>query len=164
MKKYFVFFPLLVCVIFTSCRSTCPPLTDAQKAGIEKQILGQWDKIIATIERADAESYSSYLSTDEFLGMYSQGLQFVSRDQYADTVKSWFGQRTSSEVQQKVIKVSVLSENLALLDQRSLFVSIYKDGHALRFKHVVSFIFKKEASGWMIIHGNESWRDLGASF
>lgn len=160
MKKHFTIFTVLACVLFTACTNNPKLLTDARKADIEKQVLEQWGRITAAVEKADAESFISYLSPDGFLDMYSQGMRFAGRAQYADTVKSWFGARTITELQQKEIKVSVLSEDLALLDQKSLFTANLKDGNSVRCNHMVSYIFRKEALGWMIIHGSESWKDL----
>ena len=160
MKKHLVILTILACVLLTACMNTPKLLTDTQKTDIEKQVLEQWSKITAAVEKADAGTYSAFLSNDGFLGMYSQGMQFVSRAQYADSVKSWFNVRTSSELQQKEIKISVLAGDLALLDQKSLFIAHMKDGSSGRCNHVVSFVFRKEAGSWMIIHGHESWKDL----
>jgi len=160
MSKHFAIITLVACVLVTACMNTPKPLTDTQKTDIEKQVLEQWGKITAAVEKADAGTYSSFLSDYGFLGMYSQGTHFASKTQYADSVKSWFSGRASSELKQKEIKVSVLAGDLALLDQKCLFIAHMKDGSSGRCNHVVSFVFRKEAGSWMIIHGHESWKDL----
>jgi len=91
--------------------------------------------------------------------MYSEGIPFLTRKAYADSVKVWFGARKSSELQQAAVKVTVLTENLVLLDQKSIFKLNLKDNQVASYNHAVSFIFKKEAYGWMIIHGQESWNN-----
>jgi ketosteroid isomerase-like protein len=90
--------------------------------------------------------------------MFSHGTPFLTRDAYADSLNIWFGARKNNEITQKTIKVKVLAENLAVLDQVSVFQANFKDDRIIKLNHSVSFIFKKEAAGWKIIHGHESWQ------
>jgi hypothetical protein len=48
MKKHLFFFVQLLSIIISACQTQCPPLTDAQKADIEKQILDQSNTIANT--------------------------------------------------------------------------------------------------------------------
>jgi len=160
MKKLLFLFIFLAGLVFTSCEDKSPVLTETQKAAIEKQVLEQWEKIGAAIENADAQGYASFLSYDGFFNMFSQGYSYCTREQYVDTVKVWFGQRKSNEQQNKKIKVNVLSTNMVLLDQESVFIATFKDDRILKINHIVSFLFKKEGTGWMIIHGHESWKGV----
>ena len=57
------------------------------------------------------------------------------------------------------VKFTVLTENLVFLDQKSIFKLNLKDNQVASHNHAVSFIFKKEASDWIIIHGQESWNN-----
>ncbi len=93
MKKLAIFLAVLLGIFFTACKQqSSVELTEAQKADIEKQVLGQWDKISAFVEKADAGGFTSFMSKDEFLEMISQGRAFSTRQEYADTVAVWFGQ------------------------------------------------------------------------
>lgn len=160
MKNHLFFFLLWAGILFTSCQTTFPPLTDSQKAAIEKQILEQWDKTGIAVKNADAESFMTSFSTNEFQAMYSEGKQFLTRKEYADSVKVWFSARKSSEIQQPTIKVTVFTPTLVLFDQKSVFLVNLKDNRAFHSNHAVSFIYKKEDSGWKIIYGHESWNDF----
>lgn len=160
MKNLLFFFVFMAGITFTACNTPPKLLTDSDKNAIEKQILDQWKKAGAMVEKADAEGYLSAFSSNEFLGMSSAGKQFVSMTEYSDSVKVWFSTRNSSEIQNASVKVTVLTENLALLDQASVFKVNFKDNQVMRTSHVVSFIFKKEGLAWRIIHGHESWRSL----
>ena len=160
MKNHLFFFLLLATIMVTACMAPPPTLTDSQKAAIEKQILEQWGKVSVAVEKADAEGYTAYLSSKEFLSMSSEGKTFQSSEEYADSVKVWFSARKSVEIQQVTTKVNVLTENLVLLDQKSVFQLNLKDNRIMRFSHAVTFIFKREDAGWKIIHGHESWISL----
>ncbi|MCX6224124.1 MAG: nuclear transport factor 2 family protein [Bacteroidia bacterium] len=157
MNKHLFLSALLLGIIFSACKTPSPAPTALQKATIEKQILEQWDKVNSTIEKSDAAGFLAFFSSDEFLAMFSHGTPFLTRNAYADSVNVWFSARKNNEITQKTIKVNVLAEDLAVLDQVSVFQVNFKDDRIIRINHSVSFIFKKEAAGWKIIHGHESW-------
>jgi ketosteroid isomerase-like protein len=160
MKKHLLFFVLLLSIIVTACKTQCPPLTDSQKADIEKQILGLWDKITIPIEKVDIDGYSAFISSDEFLGMYSGGSIFHSKAELIDSMRIWFSDRKSNELQKKSVKVTVLTENLVLVDQLCILQITFKDDRIIRLNHAISFLLKKEAAGWKIIHGHESYNRI----
>ena len=160
MKKLLFIIILMTGIVFNSCTPSNPQLTELQKNAIENQILEQWKKIGSCIEKADAAGYAAYLSTNEFIAMYSEGKPFLSRGEYSDSVKVWFSARKSTELQQPTVRVTVLNENLVLLDQKSVFRLNLKNDQVVRCNHAVSFIFKKEDSVWKIIHGHESWNNI----
>lgn len=160
MKNHLLYFVLMAGIIFTACQNPSPSITDSQKVIIEKQILEQWEKSGLAVKKSDADGYLTSFSSTGFVAMHSEGMQFISLKEYADSVKVWFSARTSNEIQQPTIKVTVLSDQLALMDQKSVFQLNLKDSRVVRCNHAVSFLFKKEDSGWKIIHGHESWTNL----
>ena len=160
MKKHLFFVGLMAILFFGACKNPNPPLTDAQKAVIEKQVLDQLEKMNLSVEKADADGYNAFLSSNNFLSMISQGTPFFTRDDYANAVKDWFSQRKSVELSQKTIKANVLTENLVLLDQSTIFQATFKDDRVFMIHHTVSFLFQKEETGWKIIHGHESWETM----
>jgi uncharacterized protein (TIGR02246 family) len=155
MRIYFFVSVVLLSVVFSGCNNQSSELTGHEKLTIEKQLLDDWEKIMTTIEDSDSEAYASFISPDLIL-MSSQGSVYYSRTAYIDNVKNWFSTRANTEIEQKKIIVTPLDEDIALLDQESDFVVTYLDGSIQGVHHAVSFVFKKEPTGWRIIHGHES--------
>ncbi|MHC1708782.1 MAG: nuclear transport factor 2 family protein [Bacteroidales bacterium] len=160
MRTRLFYLFLAWCLVTTACKPSDKTMTDAQKASIEKQVSEQWAKISESVEKSDGEAFSSFLSNTGFLSMSSQGTAFNSRQEYADTVTFWFKQRKGAEIKDPMVKISVLSKRFALLNQQSVLIATFKDDKVMSIHHTVSFLFKKEESGWMIIHGHESWYPL----
>lgn len=159
MKKLLILLTLAAGAILFACNQPTPKLADARRIEIEKQVLSDWDKINSSILKADAEGYLAHFNAGDFLGMHSEGYRYLNLKDYSDTVKGWFGPRTNTEMKDKKMNVNILSENLALVDQTSMFIATFNDGRVVSMKHAVSFVLKKEQDGWMIIHGHESWRN-----
>lgn len=149
---------LITGIIFASCSGPCPSLNDEKKAEIDTQVRAVWQQLGQTVKVADAEGFNSFVSTEGFLAMHTQGCNMSSRQAYADSVRSWFSGRKSAKLLNPELTIKPLSENLALLDQAAGFVTVSPDGIADTVQHTVSFVFQREASGWKIIHGHESWR------
>ncbi len=146
-------------LIFTSCKDPISqPLSAEQKAAVEKEVLAQWELMGAAVERSDAKAYISFFSDRDFLAIYSQGTAYAGLQAYADTVQNWFGQRKGNEMQEKEVKITVFTDSLALVDVKSMFRATFKNDTVVSIRHVASFLFKREETGWKVIHGHESWK------
>ena len=159
MNKYYFIIVLLMSVLFSDCTNQCHELTDQRKSQIEKQILDEWKNISAAIENSDSDEYATFISPNLIL-MCSEGSVYYSKIAYIDNVRNWFSTRENTEIQQEKVTLTVLEEDIVLLDQKSVFKVIYKDGSIQRVHHAVTFVFKREPSGWMIIHGHESFKNV----
>lgn len=162
MKKPFLVFGIVVMTVFSTCDNKCPPLTTSQKAEIEKQILGIIDKIYASIAKLEVEGYAVYLSSDEFLGFHGCGVELpiMTKTELVDRTRAWFSERTKQEISNVEVKVSVLSADYVLVDRTANWKISFTDGQTYNFIHAASFIFKKESSGWKIIHLDEWGRTI----
>jgi len=159
MNRLYIVIALLMGIIFTGCTNQHHELTEQKISQIESQILTEWEKISITIEKSDTEGYASFISPD-FILMASQGSVFYSKEEYIVNVRKWFATRKNTAIEKENIIVTVLSENIALLDQESVFQVSYKNDSVQRVQHAASFVFKKEPSGWLIVHGHESFIDI----
>ena len=156
MKTHLLFFVLLLSFVVSGCATKCPPLTDSQKVDIEKQILKIANDLRIFSEKLDVNSYANFISSDEFIAAYSGGSAIRSRKEWIDRVGVSWSERKSQEVGQVQFKVTVLTSEMVLLDRESVFQATFKDGRNKRFNHAASVIYKKEASGWKVIHIHES--------
>ena len=157
MKKLLSFTILVAAIILFACKNQYPPLTGSQKADSKKQILELWDKITVSVEKADIDGYSEFISHDDFMAYLRSGMVLTTREEYLDTISVRWSSRNSNEMLGKTAEVYVLTNDLALLDQKCVFQVNLKDGQLRRLDHTVSFIFKRESSGWKIIHAHESF-------
>jgi hypothetical protein len=156
MKKHLFPLVLLACIIFSACQNQCPPLTDLQKADIEKQVLEVWDSIKIPLLKLDADGYSPFLSSDEYLGYYGGGTVIPSKAAVIDSLKVWFSYRKSQQFLQKKVTVTVLTENLVLINLVAGFEVENKNGEIYRGDDATSILLKKKDSGWKVIHEHES--------
>ena len=156
MKKRLFPFILLTGMIFSACQNQCPPLTDHQKADIEKQILEIYDSLIISFTKLDVDGIINVFSSDEFLGYIGSGTEILSKTDLRDNMKGWFSYRNSQKVEQKKVRVNVLTKDIVLVDILRDGQIDLKSGESWAADWSISLIFKKENSGWKIIHDHES--------
>lgn len=157
MKIRPCFIALLAVLTMASCTSKTEPLTDSRKKEIENQVRDTWIQTTVAVEKSNSADYLAFFSQEGFLGMNSQGVHFETLQQYADTVNYWFGMRTENRLEQEKIRIYVLGEDAALLNQTCIFQPAFTNGTIMRVQHALSFLFKKEGSDWKIVHGHESF-------
>jgi ketosteroid isomerase-like protein len=61
---------------------------------------------------------------------------------------------------ENTVKVTVLSADLVLADRVGIYKVNFKDDRIRRSKQALSYVFKKGATGWKIIHVHESLKDI----
>jgi len=156
MKKHLLILILLLGILVSACRTQCPPLTGTQKANIEKEILTLSDKVANTVEKLDINGYAAFISSEEFIASYSDGSAFRSKAEWVDSVGVWWSKRKSIEIGQRIFTVTILSADLALLDRTSVWQVNFKNDKIGHLRHATSVLYKKESTGWKIIHIHES--------
>jgi ketosteroid isomerase-like protein len=148
---------VLAALSIVSCTPKSEPLTDLMKTELENQVRDTWNQTIIAIEKSNSADYLAFFSQEGFIGMNSQGMHFESLQQYADTVNYWFGMRTENRMEQQKIKISALCEDAVILNQTCIFQPVFTNGTVMPVQHAGTFLFRKEGSGWKIIHGHESF-------
>ncbi len=159
-QKYLWFFIAVMLILGAGCQQKPAILTDAEKAEIEKQILGQWNQAIASVGKLDADAWLANFSTTHFLAHLFSGQIILSRQEYLETVKGWWSGLSKFEVTPTKVKVTILSPTLALLDATSDAARTTRDNAVSQAKHAVSVVYQKEANAWKIIHIHESISEM----
>jgi uncharacterized protein (TIGR02246 family) len=159
MKRHLLFWIILSAITFSSCSEQSTKFSDEQKAEISTQVREVWTLIGHSVRDVQPESFIGFFSTDHFISMHTDGMTMHSREEYADSVRSWFGGRKSAKLLDPEVRIQPLSGDLALLDQTAGFVVVFGNEKADTVQHAVSFLFQKEETGWKIIHGHESLRE-----
>lgn len=156
MKKNLILLVMLSLFLVAACRNQCPPLTDLERADIEKQVQEQMKKNLISVSNLNAAEVLSQFSTDNFIAFCYAGPIVLSRSALGDSLETWYGQRKSISIDQLNLKVTVLSADLALVDRTSVNQRVLKNDSTVKYNFIGSYVFKKETSGWKLIHTHES--------
>jgi hypothetical protein len=84
------------------------------------------------------------------------GTLYQSREVFIYTNSSSWNRLKSLEIGQRKFKVTILSADYVNVDRVAVTHSEYKNGQSGRYNSSISYLFKKEASGWKVIHAHES--------
>ena len=70
--------------------------------------------------------------------------------------------RESQRIEPLDVRVTPLAPGLALMTSKEN-TQMRMDGKDAKSKHVFTMIWKKEPTGWKILHSHESWTDEPAN-
>ena len=160
MKKvvFFMLFTTIFMSLFISCaKNTKTELTIEQKAAIQNEVKDQYDKALSAINQLNSVSWFEFWSKDGFLTAFSGVNYFDNRSALIDTVANWFSNRTSQKFEPIDIRVTPLTPELALLTSKMDYEILFKNENQYKFKGLHTLIWKKEQTGWKIIHMHESY-------
>jgi hypothetical protein len=72
------------------------------------------DSLAISVENLDA-GWTTFLSSDEYLGHYVGGTVIPTKAEVTDSLKVWFSDRESQQFKTSKVSVTVLTENLVLV-------------------------------------------------
>jgi hypothetical protein len=131
-------------------------LTDAQKAEIEKILSENHKEIFSSVNQLSSAGYTKYLSESFQEKAGSGNIQAATKDGFLKWLDSIFGQRANQTISPHNIKVFVLSPDSAY----SLYIGgaqiTVKNGRKGGYGNAMTFVWRKEPSGWKIVHLHES--------
>ena len=85
---------------------------------------------------------------------------FSSLNEWRDYVSNAFSLRESQDVDIVDINTTVLSSDLVLLTSITNWDVLFKSGEHIIYDRVLAtLLWKKEQSGWKIMHIHESWQE-----
>ncbi len=156
MKKYLWSTAAIILMALASCQESSE-FTEEQKAVIEKEVKAQSDGQVSTVNNLDVSGWSENLSKDEFISINSGVTCFSDRSVFMDSLKYWFSLRDKLTFNSLEVRVTPLTQDLALMTDKGNFDILMKSGEKLNLNFLVTFVWKKEQSGWKIIHFHETW-------
>lgn len=134
-------------------------LPDVKKNEIEKEVTDQFNQLISALNQKNADEWAKYYSSNGFISTIAGTDYYPTRNLWVDAVKNYFSMRERQHVELVELRVTALAEDIALLTSEERSEIQLKDGNSKQSKHVFTMIWKKEASGWKILHSHESWLD-----
>ena len=157
MKKYLLTIAASIFMALTSCQRNAE-LTDEQKVSVGKEVEVQSAEVISVLNQLDLDAWSEYWSNDGFISVYSGTNYFTSRSAWVDSVKYWWSLRKGQHMKIIENKFTVLAPNVVLNTGVSDFEILLKNGEQINGPVLTTLLWKKEESGWKIIHLHESWQ------
>ena len=130
-----------------------------EKETIKKEVKDQFNKLIYAINQNDAGAWSENYSKDDFLSAIVSTDYYATRNAWVDVITKYFSMRERQHAEPLDVRVTALTPNLALMTSEEKSEMWLKSGENLKSKHVFTMIWKKEQSGWKILHSHESWME-----
>ncbi len=158
MKKSFL---LIVCVLLfgVSCKQSAE-LTEEQKTAIQAEVENQFDSCNAAAVDLNIDAFSEYYSEDEFISVYCWDETYTSLNTWIDSVAHAWSRLESRSAQFLEKKVTLLSPDLGLVTSVLDVDNLTKSGEKIKVKVLITLIWKKEQTGWKIIHYHESGKEI----
>lgn len=133
--------------------------SEADQEIIRREVRDQFNLLISAVNQMNACAWSEYYSKDGFLSAFAGTDYFGTRREWVDTITSYFSKRDSQHLEPLSVHVTPLAFDMALMTSQERSEVCLKSGQTTKFTHVFTMIWKKEQSGWKILHSHESWID-----
>lgn len=130
-----------------------------ERESVEKEVKSQFNQLLSAINQKDAAAWSKFYSKDEFLSAIAGTDYYGARSAWVDVITKYFSQRERQQVAPVAVRVTALTQNLALMTSEEKTEMRLKGEKSVKSKHVFTMIWKKEQDGWKILHSHESWTD-----
>lgn len=162
MKGLFSGIIVLFFVLLIGCQPQQKGVNDMDKDTIKKEVKEQFDKLVVSINKINAEEWSGFYSKDEFASAFVSTELYKDRKAWVDTISSYFKMRDKQKVTVNEVNITPLAADAALMTSKEASEMVLKDGSAIKSQHVFTMVWKKEKEGWKILHSHESWIDTPA--
>lgn len=135
------------------------PMSETEKMMIQEEVRDQFAQLISALNRKDARAWSEFFSEAGFLSAFAGADYYATRSAWVDKITSYFEARASQHVEPVAVHVTALAPDAALMTSQETCEMRMKNGQTGKSSHVFTMIWKREKSGWKILHSHESWVD-----
>jgi ketosteroid isomerase-like protein len=133
--------------------------TAAEKETITKDVIDQFNQLIAALNQMNVGEWSTFYSADEFSSTIVGTDYYSTRSAWVDVITNYFSMRERQHVEPLDVRVTALTPNIALMTSEEKAEMWLKSGNNIKSRHVFTMIWKKGQDGWKILHSHESWMD-----
>lgn len=133
--------------------------SEAEKDEVVKAVKERFDQFVSAVKKIDTKSWASFYSDDSPVTAVA-GVDFYGdKKTWVETVGEYFSQRKSQTFEPVAVKITPLTNGLALLVSEENTAMTQENGSVVKSKHVFTIVWKNEKSGWKVLHSHESWVD-----
>ncbi|MEE9912370.1 MAG: nuclear transport factor 2 family protein [Deltaproteobacteria bacterium] len=144
-------------LLLGACQKQQQPFTEVEKETVKKEVKEQFNQLAAAINQKNADAWSRFYSTDEFVSAIAGTDYYAGRSAWVDAITKYFSMRERQHIEPLDVRIAALAPNLALMTSEEKSEMLFKDGKNIKSKHVYTMIWKKERDVWKILHSHESW-------
>lgn len=157
MKKNCLLFTVFLLFLCSCSTRTIPALSPEQTAAIEEEVIDQYGEFNSAVTAKNYERWSACYSKDYFISAFEYPMvDNADYDKWMLDGKEFFSHLINHESETYDISVTPLCADLALSTQYGRRQNWFKDSPRTIEAFHATFLWKKEAEGWKIIHVNDT--------
>jgi len=142
----------------TSCQDKTE-LSNEQKETIENEIKDQQNQFLTTLNQLNIDSFPEFWNTDEMPSSVSD-MTYFPMSTLVDSALYWFSLRERQHLEQRELKITALTPDIALMTNEIIWEVWMKSGKYSKSKVIATLIWKKKQDGWKVIHLHENIRGI----
>lgn len=116
-----------------------------------------FSNLVSALNNMDITTWAAFYSDESFVSTIAGTEYFQSKIEWVEAISNYFSLRQTQIVTPVIIRVTPLAADLAYMTSEEKSEILLKNGERVTVTHVFTMIWKKEASGWKILHSHESW-------
>jgi len=160
MKAFYYLTITVIIFSFLSCKQKEIQFSNEQKEVIEKEVKEQFNLFVDALNMKDVAKWSKFYSDSSFISSIVATNLYLTKTEWVETITKYFSMRKEQRIKINEIKISALSQDLALLTSEDFTTLMMDNDSTQTFKHIFSLIWKKEQAGWKIINSHESMDEI----